>query len=287
MKGRRGGPMTLDDFKDFFNAHVAAIVTLGATGFLFLFVLYLVSRWLNSRGDFMFFDNVVADEDQIKQPWRDFKTLGNSLFKLRLIWDLVLFNVFLAIGVIGLAIGWADIKASLIARDLQFHGALMAAVIFCGAAALAAGLLLGIIGAVIFDIAVPVMYVRRLRAWPAIKLTWRELVQTHPGACLLFVVLIVAVRIVQGLWGGITAIAFLLVTCCCVGEILLIIPVVGSYIIAFLCLPVMTFERALKLQFVSQFGDAYRVTWRTAVRGGFPVILTPAPPPPDDTPRIL
>ena len=137
----------------------------------------------------------------------------------------------------------------------------------------------------IFDMAVSVMYVRQMRV-VGDQGDVAELFWPHLGSCLLFILFLVVVRIVRGIWAMIAVIAFSLLTCC-IGHVLLIIWIVGTYVIAFLCLPTLAFEQALKLQFISQFGNEYNVVWRTAVGGGFPVILNPvAPEPPSDAPRI-
>ena len=93
-----------------------------------LLTIYLVGCWLNSRGQFMLFHNVVMDDDLMRSHGAS-TPLGNSLFKFRLLWDLLIFNMVLVIGLISLAIA-GNIRSSLIAKELQFNGAFAAAAIF-------------------------------------------------------------------------------------------------------------------------------------------------------------
>jgi len=72
---------------------------------------------------------------------------------------------------------------------------------------------------------------------------------------------------------------------CCIGYILAAIPFGGQYIGALISLPVLVFDRAYTLHFVSQFGPEYAIGWQVPPERGFPVLMNdptqmPPPPPP-------
>ena len=60
-------------------------------GIIFITVLVILLNWLSSRGKFMFLDNVVHNKAEVVKPWKDFKSLGNSLFFWRLLFGIVSF----------------------------------------------------------------------------------------------------------------------------------------------------------------------------------------------------
>jgi hypothetical protein len=87
----------------------------------------------------------------------------------------------------------------------------------------------------------------------------------------LYFLWLVVVQFVWVIWFMIA----LVITCCatlCIGYILAVLPLVGSYVIALITLPVLAFKNAYRLYFVSQFGDEYRIGWQINPQGGFPVI---------------
>ncbi len=288
-----GGPSPFPSFdaaKAYVLAHFPVILTLGLIGIVFLFALYLLARWLNSRAQFMLFDNIVRNDDRIKQPWHDHRLIGNSLFKFRILYDLVIFNILLALGAITVAIAWADIHRAILVGEYAITNPSIAAIIFAAIAFILFGLTSWLVSSVIFDMAVPVMYIRTMLAWPAIKTTWRELFLPHFWSCILFFLCMFVMKIAQGIWIFVGTFALVICTCCTI-ALVMFIPIIGMYPVALVSLPVLVYERAFKLHFISQFGDDYRIIWHTPTRTGFPVILTPTtqpppPPSPSDIPRI-
>ena len=99
------------------------------------------------------------------------------------------------------------------------------------------------------------------------------------GECLLYFLMSMGIGLLRGVWAMVALVVFGVVTCC-IGFCATSIPFAGSYIVALLCLPVLTFDRAYVLYFVAQFGPEYQIGWQTPVGHGFPVIVdAPSEPP--------
>jgi len=58
--------------------------------------------WLNSRGRFIFLDNVVRNRSAILNPWRTFQAQANSLFLWRLVFGVLAFGLLLTPVVAGI-----------------------------------------------------------------------------------------------------------------------------------------------------------------------------------------
>ncbi|MBN2354536.1 hypothetical protein JXO59_00400 [candidate division KSB1 bacterium] len=211
---------------------------------VFLFVLLLiVLTWLSSRGKFMFLDNVVHDRQQVAAPWRDYKSLGNSLFFWRLVYGLVVFIVLILL----LNTAW-HYFLDLYRIDFPLDAVILALVkwlflffIFM--------LVTGYISMFLDSFVVPIMYKNHLTAWAA----WGEFYRLFIDHILHFLgfgifVFVLMVLVVI----GIIIAGFLT---CCIGFILLIIP----YINAVVLLPVSYTFRALAIEFLQQFGPNYRI----------------------------
>jgi len=242
--------------------------------------IYLLLRWLSSRGHMMMYDAVVKNSGKVSDPWREMAALGNSLFKFRIVYDLFVFNVFLVILVIGGALAWPDIQRAIIHERYDFTGWTLAAILFTVGSLMVAAIGMWFIYGVVFGIGVPVMYIRNMAAWPAMKLAWREIVRPSPGATIVYLLFRIVIGLATGLWALLGTLILMLATCCTIACVQLI-PVIGNYPLAFIALPMFVYERAFALHFVSQFGPEYQVGWAYNGEGGFPVEVTgPYTPPP-------
>jgi hypothetical protein len=301
MSGGGGGPggggggeprpefaQMVQNARDWVMANLIWLIPAVLVGFLVLTAVYLVVRWLSARGTFMLYDNVVNNDARVAAPWTDFRLLARSLFRFRILWDLLWFNLWLVWLIVTGFIIWPDIKNFIVTEHYEFTSRTTIAIVFGALGLIVLWALSMLFHGVVFRLAVPVMYVRRMPAWPAVKTAWRELFVPHLGACILYFLLSVVIAIVQGLWAMAAMLVFSLATCfigCCLASI----PFVGTYILAVLCLPVLAFDRAYTLYFISQFGPDYQVAWQVPAAGGFPVIMDEPsgdhPPEPPTTPR--
>ncbi len=214
------------------------ILPLGIGLAVLLIALFVVLLWVGSRGKFMFLDNVVHNRALVTAPWREFRTIGNSLFRWRLVFSLVVTVVLLS--VIGLSAyflvshfdeanlppGWV---AGLVAAVVGFLGLV---------------LVIGYIGVLLEDFVIPTMYRQSVPATEG----WRRVLALHgtrPGRFILYALW----RLVLLIGSVFVIIATILLTCC-VAALVLAIPVVN----AVLLLPITVFFRALGPEFLRQFG---------------------------------
>jgi hypothetical protein len=248
------------------------LIVIGAIALFVIFVaLWIVCRWLNCRGRFMFFDNVVHNDTRIKAPWSDYREIANSLWGVRLVWDVIRWILSLGSMVLVFLILLPDLRQFYESGNYRFTAATGTALAVGLPLFFLMGVCFWVLNAILFHLAVPTMYIRRMRALPAIGVAWRELFLRHVGTSLVYFLFLMAVQIVWAIW---FLIAFV-VTCCatlCIGGILAALPLAGTYVHALITLPVLTFKSAYRLHFVSQFGDEYRIDWQMNTQGGFPVI---------------
>jgi len=225
-------------------------------------LLIVLFAWLRARGRFLFIDCIVKNRGAIAEPWREFRTEGNSyfLFSLTAAVCLALFAALLSAPLVYLAIR-GRFYLSLHRDRLEPYVLLITALwVFI--------ILLAVFGwALIVNFMVPVMYRRRCRAYEAFRAA-TSLITRHPGEivlyCLFLIVLVVACVMVG-----------CIVTCatCCIAAI----PYVGTVIL----LPVFVLLRSFSLLFLRQFGAEYDV-WAGFTPPEYVSVLSPhiAPPPP-------
>ena len=282
MHGLRG--VSLDDALKWYTEHTAAILIVMSALVIFVFFpLYLLCRWLNGRSYMVFYHNLVNNEFEMKQSWREFRELGNSLMKMIISWELILFNLWLGALIIASLFAIPDIRHLFEIGEYQATGWTAAAVIVFALEAIVLMIGTWLAASVVYLLAVPVMYIRRMKAREAMRVAWRELFLPHKGICLLYFLMNIVTGIVKGSVASLGLIVLGVVTlalACC----MIYVPFLGNYPLGLAALPATTFESAFHLYFVSQFGEEYRVPWSEAARrGGFPVTLTSTAP--DDAPQ--
>jgi hypothetical protein len=96
--------------------HIPHPILVGGIVLLVVFVLVLIvlCAWLRARGAFMFVDCVVKNRGAVAEPWREFRTEGNSyfLFSLLVGFGLLLFAGLLSLPLVLPAIGNDDFLAA-------------------------------------------------------------------------------------------------------------------------------------------------------------------------------
>lgn len=232
-----------------------------------LFVILPLFLWLSSRGEFIFLDGVVHDRAQIKAPWHEFRAEGNSLFLWRLVF------------VIAILVGVALTLVPMLLYVVRFgEGTPSIPIILL----LACPVILFAVGAAYVDLflrsfVVPIMYKERLAATAAWS-RFAPLLRERLGWFLLYGLWLLVLMI-----GIVFAVLLLVLVTCCVAGILLVIPYIGTVLL----LPVYVALRALSLEFLAQFGDAFRIfpepqpALATAPAG------PTAPPPPEAPPSTF
>ncbi len=204
--------------------------------------------WLNARGRFMFTDCIVRNRGAIAEPWREYRTEGNSLFVFQLVFT---FCALLGFGVLA----FLFVLVRYWAKPIVPLGLLVVLGVFW--------ILVMILFSLLLHFMLPVMYRRRCGAREAFRAV-SALIRANLGVFLLFLlfylVLCVAAMAIGCIAGCVT---------CCVAAL----PYIGTVIL----LPVVMTMFAYPLCFVRQFGDEYDV-WA--------VLPPPTEPPPPQVPPI-
>jgi len=223
-------------------------------GIAIFFVLIIVFLWLSSRGKFMYLDNIMHDKAEVKNPWRKYKHLGDSLFIWRLCYTLICLLFVALMGVMFYMWGWPIIRdgnASLSFIPFLIVGGLVVFVFFIAIA---------LISFFLENFIVPIMYTYDMTTMKA----WRKflpLFYSHIGWFILYGLFVLVLFIAVGLG---LLIAFCLT--CCILLLLCIIPYIGSVVL----LPLTYTYRAFSIEFLSQFDEQI----------GFPVkteVVVPSP----------
>ncbi len=212
-------------------------------GLACLIGLIVLVNWLSARGEFMFLDNVVLDRAEVKKPWYEFRNQGNSLFQWKIIF------VLIGISVVLLFLSWGYF----LARDIYYESYsgfnIVIPVAVLGLSFLCSIAVLGFISVFLSDFIVPLMYMKNItavNAWSIII----PVLKKHPLYFLgyYFLKVVLWFFIVIGL-------LFVGLFTCCLGFLVLVIPVIGTVAI----LPVHYTFRAFSVEFLQQFDPDFRV----------------------------
>jgi hypothetical protein len=232
-------------------------------------VLAILLVWVNSRGRFIFLDDVVRERIAIVEPWQRFARLGNSLF----FWSI---GFGLACAAVAVVIALPFI-ASLAAlwSDGRFHWGALGALWTLLAVALPFAIVASYVVLVLSDFVIPIMYRHDIGvtgAWSRFLALFRA----HPGSFLLYGLFVFILWLV--VLSVLTVVGF---ASCCVGFVLLGLPYVSSVVL----LPLLVTFRALGPEFLAQFGPDHSVFADAggpagAAAGPSGAVSTPAGAPP-------
>jgi hypothetical protein len=235
-------------------AHAFLVAGVAAAVLALVVALVALALWLNSRGVFMYVDNVATGRADFERPWREHAARAGSYFA----WSF------------GLAL--ATIGGALV---LVVAGGVAVAMLVSGppGSGLTAGL--GLAGVVILllalfvaatvaslalrDFVAPLQIEGNLACGAAVRLL-AALVRAHPGAFLVYLLL----KIVYGLLAAFVLLVSACITCCCV-----LLPVVTQTVLQ----PLFYFERAWPLFLLRQLG--HDIVAKTGP-SGFPSLKPPA-----------
>jgi hypothetical protein len=234
-RGGGGGATEMRAVTDWLGSHVALVVGITAVVLTLIIALIALVVWINSRGAFMYLDNVATGRADVVRPWREHADRAHSLFAWRFVIGIAtLMGVAVLVGLAGLLV-FAYAKGRL-----------------AGFAALAVGLLvlLPILLVMIVASAVVSMALRDFVA----PLQWRlgvscgeaarvlgPLVNAHRGSFAAYV----GLKVAFGVTAAIVTLAAGCLTCCCG-----FLPVVSQTLLQ----PLFYFERAWSLVFLRQLG---------------------------------
>ena len=229
--------------RDYVEDNLYWIVPVGIAVIALGLILSVILTWLRSRGEFMFLHCVARNKAQIAKPWREFTREGNSLFRFRLVLLLVAmvtcWPVLILCGI--------KIYRMYFDSDWTTQGILQC--IGLGLALIFVGIVLAIVGKLMSDFVVPIMFLRRKQCLDG----WREfghLLTAEPGEVIVYLLFQIVLAI--ALCGLVLVVV--LVTCCIAGC-LLALPYLGTV----LFLPVLIFKRAYSLHYLAQYGPEFDV----------------------------
>jgi hypothetical protein len=233
----------IEPVKEYITENLHWILPLAIGLFLLVTAIIIVLLWVSSRGKFMFLDNVVHNRALVVEPWKRFKTLGNSLFWWRLVFSLI--AIVILLGILGGAawylltsFDWESGEPT-VEWILSLVGAVLLFFAVC--------LVMAYILMLLEDFVIPVMYKHSLRVGAG----WRRFLSLHGPRFWRFL-LYALWKLLLWLAAGVMIVTLIIVTCCIAGC-LMFIPYLGTVLL----LPILVFFRALGPEFVRQFGDEF------------------------------
>jgi hypothetical protein len=242
--------------KDFIDQHLTQEVIIisiivAVVVILVFLAIWLVMEWLKSRFQFIFLDNIISDSYNIKQPWANFKILGNSLFKWSILFTTISSIIILIM--LGLTIGiplkmcWSSIQAEQLLPEGK-NGLIIGGVFLFFT--IIVSLIITVIRFIAIELLVPIMYRYKLTITNAWR-KFRPVLKANKANIALFIIVNWIVTIAVGSVAVVALLIIMVFTCffLCLGFL----PFIGGYITAVLMLPVTIFYRMFSYEYAMQF----------------------------------
>jgi hypothetical protein len=227
-----------DKIFSWISENLPFVVIVGVFVLILAVAIGVLMQWLSSRGQFMFLDGVVRNRAAVSEPWHKFRPLGNSLFLFRFLLGVFSLSVVMFILLLCVFIAWTDINAK------QF-GVRSAIALFVGLGVIVpVACVYSLVGLILNDFVVPVMYLRGIKTMEAIRVFRKEILPEKIGVFVLFYLM----RCGLGIAAGIIVIIVICLTFCIAA-----LPYLSSVIF----LPVLVFMRCYPLFFLEQFGKGW------------------------------
>jgi len=217
---------------------------LGITVFLLFTVVFLIlCYWLHSRFEFIFLDNLTNDRNEIKRPWHEFKTLGNSYFAGTLVFVVLIFAFNLLVAGIGggLTYSWLA-KCAAAHRFIEFGQVRIIYSLLLGGVWFLTSCAIGLYFWFFFYLLVPIMYRDRIDFRDGLR-RMNTVMFRNVGSCILFWLVMLVVQFGFGLIILIVGMAT-----CCLLFIALGLPYVGAVVM----LPYWTFMRLTGVELLKE-----------------------------------
>jgi len=260
--GSGGSSDVFGDALRWMNDHLVLVIGLVVVGTLLLFAIYMVQRWLSSRGHFMVLDALTRSVYTVGTSWRANAEPAYSFFKFRLVADFVVFNAIFVPVVIGGLLALIDLYN--VWPNLETYRPGVMTFVGIGVAVVGALVmaLLFLVPYGLLQMFVPViMRSHGINAWPAAKLFLKTLLRPNLGSFVLFVLVNIVIGFVVGAASLVVTLVLMLVTCC-IFWVIMALPLVGNvalYAIFLGILPVLVFARCYALYFLAQFDPRYNL----------------------------
>ncbi|HET9767102.1 MAG TPA: hypothetical protein VFS60_09650 [Thermoanaerobaculia bacterium] len=237
---------------DWINEHLVVIVAVGAIALVLVVTIIAIVLWINSRGVFMYADNVASGRFDIARPWREHADRAWSYFGWSFGASMIGGLGALALLAPSVFLGWSLFRSGASAGPIV--GIVLLVLLF-----IVWVIALNLFSIVLRDFAAPLQIKLDVSCGRALRVAW-GLVRHNLGTFIIYLLL----KIVFGI---LIAISTLLAGCftCCLGFL----PVIHHTLLQ----PLYYFERAWSLCILRQAG--YDL---------FPAPPPPMPPPPEPLP---
>jgi hypothetical protein len=222
---------------DWVGAHMALVAAIVVGVLVLVIALMALALWLNSRGTFMYIDNVATNRADVQRPWSEHRRHANSYFGWK-------FGIALA--TLCLVILTLVAAAVAVANGLRhgFGGWGIAALVCVALVFLAIIIAATLMSVLLRDFVAPVQLLRDVPCGAALRLV-ATVLRTHLGPVLLYLVL----KLCYSLLAAMIVLTLVCGTCC-VALCFLVLPVISQAILQ----PLLYFERAWSLQLLAAMG---------------------------------
>jgi hypothetical protein len=232
--GAEGPAEVLNQAGAWLAAHVMVVMAIAAVALVLFLCLTALVLWLNSRGIFMYVDNVSTGRADVARPWREHADKADSYFA----WSFGLTVGALTAGIVLL------VTAALVGIRMARGAGSMAAGVVALVALLGMLLVLVLVASLaslaLRDFVAPLQMKMGGSCGAAIDV-FLGLLRAHGGTFAIYVLL----KIVFAMVMGVALLVAACVTCCCA-----LIPVVTQTVLQ----PAFYFERAWGLCLLRQLG---------------------------------
>lgn len=241
--GDSSSSSSTDPFSQWIEENLGLFLLIAAIVVVVVIAISVALTWVQSRGKFMFLDNLVHNRALIGEPWREYKREANSLFLWTVIFNIIAFVLLGGVMLVFFLLMFGTLEGI----DSAVPSILVIVVMVI--TMLILFLIYGYIATLLNDFVVTIMYKDRITVTAA----WKKFLSLHQQYTSKFVL--------YALWKLLLTIATstVLMTIglitCCIGYILMAIPYIGAVI----TLPVLAFFRLFGPEFLRQFGEEYDI----------------------------
>jgi hypothetical protein len=222
---------------DWVGEHILLVVVLAVIALVFIVAVTALVLWLNSRGTFMYIDNVATGRADIVRPWSQHARHANSYFT----WKFALALAMLVIVILMI------VPVLFAIVSLARHGPHpwpIVVIVVTVLMMIVISLAFALFSLVLRDFVAPLQLASGASCGGALR-QFNSLLRAHPGALVIYVLL----KIVYAIVVGTTVMAITCVTCC-TALCCLMLPVISQTILQ----PLLYFERAWSLQLLAAMG---------------------------------
>jgi hypothetical protein len=209
-------------------------------------VIIFILMWVKSRFSFIFLDNLKKNAENISEPWKYYRRIGNSCFLWSICFQAISFLITAVIFTV-----FFVILFNILNRGQESTYALTVLTFSTALFFLLFSLIYIIIFILFKHFVIPVMYKMEINSIPA----WGKiiaLIRQNPGSFIKYFFILWFYSIIS------VIIVFLLIICtCCLLGCLFSIPLAGGYISSLVLLPIFIFFRLFGVEYLAQFGEVY------------------------------